>query len=120
MRARLTRAQRGRIAVADCSPAEESCGFEQQHQKHGHRDLFGSAIVDRLADGANRLREALDRMMARHVTGWLNDEASRQRLISRLMALREQVAAGGASATAAEYIVRELGARQVTPLRKAS
>jgi len=58
--------------------------------------------------------------MARHVTGWLNDEASRQRLISRLMALREQVAAGGASATAAEYIVRELGARQVAPLRKAS
>jgi len=58
--------------------------------------------------------------MAQHVVGWLNDEASRQRLISRLMALREQVAAGGASASAAEYIARQLGALRTAPLRKAS
>ncbi len=47
--------------------------------------------------------------VARHAIGWLSDEAQRQRLISRLVKLREEVAAGGASATAAEYIVRELG-----------
>jgi lipid-A-disaccharide synthase len=58
--------------------------------------------------------------MAQHAIGWLNDEASRQRLISQLMALREQVAAGGASSSAAEYIARQLGARQISPLRKAS
>jgi lipid-A-disaccharide synthase len=58
--------------------------------------------------------------IARQAIGWLHDEASRQRVISRLMGLREQVAGGGASATAAEYIVRELGIGQITPLRKAS
>ena len=34
-----------------------------------HRDVFGGAVVDRLADGADRLREALDRMMPRHIAG---------------------------------------------------
>jgi lipid-A-disaccharide synthase len=58
--------------------------------------------------------------IAQHVIGWLNDERSRQRLISRLMQLRDRVAAGGASATAADYIARELGLAQVAPLRKAS
>jgi lipid-A-disaccharide synthase len=58
--------------------------------------------------------------IAEHAIGWLNDERSRQRVISRLMELRERVAAGGASATAADYIVRELGAAQASPLRKAS
>jgi lipid-A-disaccharide synthase len=47
--------------------------------------------------------------MARHAIGWLSNEVQRQRLISRLVKIREEVAAGGASATAAEYIVRELG-----------
>jgi lipid-A-disaccharide synthase len=46
--------------------------------------------------------------IAQHAIGWLNDEGSRQRVISRLLHLRDQVAAGGASATAADYIVREL------------
>ena len=45
---------------------------------------------------------------------------SRQRLISRLMQLRDRVAAGGASAAAADYIARELGLSEVAPLRKAS
>jgi lipid-A-disaccharide synthase len=58
--------------------------------------------------------------IAQHAIGWLTDEGRRQRLISRLMALREQVAAGGASATAAEYIVRELCPATAIPLRKAS
>jgi lipid-A-disaccharide synthase len=58
--------------------------------------------------------------IAQHAIGWLNDERSRQRLISRLMQLRDRVAAGGASATAADYIARELGLSEVAPLRKAS
>lgn len=44
--------------------------------------------------------------IARHAIGWLQDEASRQRIIRQLEALRGQVASGGASAAAAEYIVR--------------
>jgi len=58
--------------------------------------------------------------IAQHAIGWLNDERSRQRAISRLMELRERIAAGGASATAADYIVRELRPGQAAPLRKAS
>lgn len=46
--------------------------------------------------------------IAGHAIGWLQDEAKRQRLIDRLVELREQVASGGASARAAEYIVRAL------------
>ena len=48
---------------------EQAGDLEQQRQQLGHRDVFGGAVVDRLADGADRLREALDRMMPRHVAG---------------------------------------------------
>jgi lipid-A-disaccharide synthase len=50
--------------------------------------------------------------VAEHAIGWLRDEASRQTLITRLSALRDRVAASGASATAADYIVRNLLAEQ--------
>lgn len=46
--------------------------------------------------------------IAGHAIEWLRDEGKRQRVISRLTELRERVANGGASATAAEYIVRAL------------
>src|SRR5439155_12016293 len=46
--------------------------------------------------------------VARHAIGWLTDEAARQQLIDQLMELRQQLATGGASAAAAEYIVRQL------------
>jgi len=46
--------------------------------------------------------------LAAHVVEWLTDEPARQRAIGRLADLRERVATGGASARAAEYIVREL------------
>ncbi len=48
---------------------EQAGDLEQQHQELRHRDVFGGAVVDRLADGADRLREALDRMLRRHVAG---------------------------------------------------
>jgi len=48
--------------------------------------------------------------IADHAIRWLTDEPQRQQLIAQLETLREQVAAGGASATAADYIVRELTA----------
>jgi lipid-A-disaccharide synthase len=47
--------------------------------------------------------------VAGHAIGWLLDEPSRQRVVSKLTELRERVAAGGASATAADYIVSALG-----------
>ena len=43
---------------------------EELAQKISHRDLFGGAPLDRLTDGAHRLREFLDAMMRRHVAGF--------------------------------------------------
>ena len=48
---------------------EQAGDLEQQHQQLRHRDVFGGAVVDRLADGADRLREIVDRMLRRHVAG---------------------------------------------------
>lgn len=60
--------------------------------------------------------------IAAHASGWLNDEVSRQRLIARLVALRDRFAICGASKAAADYITRHLGssAWNVLPLRRAS
>lgn len=68
--------------------------------------------------------------VARYAIGWLTDDASRQGVVDRLIALRESVAAGGASAAAADYITRELREPTVgfvtasaagrVPLRRAS
>ncbi|HUE71505.1 MAG TPA: lipid-A-disaccharide synthase [Pirellulaceae bacterium] len=46
--------------------------------------------------------------LARHCKEWLTNEPSRQSLIARLADLRDQVAVGGASHRAAEYILRHL------------
>jgi lipid-A-disaccharide synthase len=68
--------------------------------------------------------------IARHAIHWLTDEVARQRLIAKLTALRERFAVRGASATAAAYIMRHIGAaerdvivlpeRHAAPLRRAS
>src|SRR4029077_3759322 len=55
--------------------------------------------------------------IAGHATEWLKDEGQRQNLISRLMKERERVAGGGASATAADYIVRELSSGKASDSR---
>src|SRR5215470_12559220 len=47
---------------------EQTGDLEEQHQKFGHRDVFGGPIVNWLADGADRLRETLDRMVARYIS----------------------------------------------------
>ncbi len=52
-----------------------------------------------------------------HAIEWLRDEGKRQGVISRLTELRDKVASGGASATAAEYILRELGRGNVSENR---
>ena len=43
--------------------------LEQQRQQLGHRDGFGRLAVDRLADGADRLGEGRDIVLARHIAG---------------------------------------------------
>ena len=48
---------------------EQAGDLEQQGQQLRHRDFFGGAVVDRLADGADGLREILHRVMARHIAG---------------------------------------------------
>ena len=60
--------------------------------------------------------------VAAHATHWLTDERERQQLIAQLVELRGRVAGGGASETAAAYIVRALSptASMTVPLRKAS
>src|SRR5215471_5943200 len=47
---------------------EQPSNLEEQHQKLGHRDVFGGPIVNWLANGADRLRETLDRMVARYIS----------------------------------------------------
>jgi lipid-A-disaccharide synthase len=56
--------------------------------------------------------------VADHAIEWLTDEAKRQRVITRLVHLREEIATEGASAKAADYIAHQLA----TPiaLRQAS
>ena len=46
---------------------EEFGHLEQQRQQPRHRDRFGRLAVDRLADGADRLREGAHVVGARHV-----------------------------------------------------
>ena len=50
--------------------------------------------------------------LARHVIEWLTDEPKRQALMGRLKALKQQVAHGGASGTAADLILHDMAARQ--------
>lgn len=57
--------------------------------------------------------------LAERAIGWLNDESSRQQLISQLKDLRSKVAGAGASSTAADYILQALQASPLA-LRKAS
>lgn len=47
--------------------------------------------------------------IAKHAIGWLTDEASRQELIAKLVALRDTLTCHQASQTAADYICRVLG-----------
>jgi hypothetical protein len=49
---------------------EDGGDLEQERQEPRHRDLVGAPVVDRFADGADRLGEILDRMMRRHVAGF--------------------------------------------------
>ena len=48
---------------------EQARDLEQQGQQLRHGNFLGGALVDRLADGADRLREVFDRMVRRHVAG---------------------------------------------------
>ena len=48
---------------------EKAGDLEQQGQQLRHRDFFGRAVMDRLADRTNGLREILHRMMARDIAG---------------------------------------------------
>ena len=59
--------------------------------------------------------------VAAHAINWLKDEGQRKSVVDRLVALREEVANGGASEAAADYIVRhELGSLQQPSFRRAS
>ncbi len=46
--------------------------------------------------------------LARETIGWLTSETSRQELIEKMIALREEVGGGGASARAAEYFLKSM------------
>jgi lipid-A-disaccharide synthase len=49
--------------------------------------------------------------LARHVVDWLTDDVRRQQLVERLAALKAEVGHGGASSTAAKYLLDQLGRR---------
>ncbi len=48
---------------------EHAGDLEEQRQHLRHRDLVGALVVDRLADGADRLGEIGDVVMRRHIAG---------------------------------------------------
>jgi len=55
--------------------------------------------------------------LAGHVVGWLTNEDQRARLVARLAALKDQVAHGGASSSAATYLLNQLAGRRAAPPR---
>jgi len=55
--------------------------------------------------------------IASHVVEWLSDEGARQRRVEQLARLKAEVAQGGASARAAEYILGVLDGRRRPTLR---
>lgn len=57
--------------------------------------------------------EDKSRQVAAHVVEWLSDPAACRRRVAELQALRANVAAGGASAVAAEYILDQVDRRQL-------
>ena len=52
--------------------------------------------------------EDRSRQLAAHVLGWLADDATYQRRVEELQAVRDKVGHGGASRRAADYLLREL------------
>ena len=46
--------------------------------------------------------------LAQHVVGWLTDPHARETLVRRLERLRAEVGQGGASARAADYVLKQL------------
>ena len=61
--------------------------------------------------------EDKSRQLARHAVSWLTDRPARERLVERLQALKTEVAQGGASSTAASYILEQLARRPSRELR---
>jgi lipid-A-disaccharide synthase len=55
--------------------------------------------------------------IAGHIVAWLKDPAQRAARVEELAALKAQVAHGGASSLAAEYILRTLGQRSTAAPR---
>src|ERR1700685_1351668 len=49
---------------------EQAGDLEEESEQLRHRDIFGGAVVDWLADGADGLGEILHRMMRRHIAGF--------------------------------------------------
>jgi lipid-A-disaccharide synthase len=58
--------------------------------------------------------------VASHAIEWLTDEPARLQHIHRLEQLRDSLAIGGASATAAEYILKHVVAQAVAPIARAA
>ena len=61
--------------------------------------------------------EDKSQQLAKHIVSWLTDPPQRARLVERLQALKTEVAQGGASSTAASYILDQLAARPTRQLR---
>jgi lipid-A-disaccharide synthase len=93
--------------------ATDSIGTRDHQPYDRHRPEHASVLFPEYPTWRDKSRE-----IAEHAIEWLTDESARQALVARLFALREQVAAGGASSAAADYILQRL-ATTATPLRQA-
>jgi len=78
----------------------------QRPLRNGNTDQSSNAPTDELLFPEYPTWRDCSDQIAGHAIGWLKNEESRQQLIQRLTTLRQEVAGGGASATAAEYIVQ--------------
>lgn len=58
--------------------------------------------------------------VAGHAIEWLTDEPARQNLIHRLEQLRSKLAIGGASSTAAEYILKNVAPKSTVTIARAA
>ena len=86
------------LLTADDPFADRSAGiYDPDDPRDGH------VLMPEYLTYGDRTRELAD-----HIVGWLTDEASYAEIQSKLAALREQVAQGGASERAAEYIRTEV------------
>ncbi|MEQ8788603.1 MAG: lipid-A-disaccharide synthase [Pirellulaceae bacterium] len=80
----------------------------------------GAADAERIPFPEYPTYSDMSAQLAAHVVRWLNDDAAYQRSAERLRQLKAELSHGGASRTAAHYILSTLGQASAAPQRRAA